>query len=146
MESPCWTELFSLPTQVTPEIFWKILRFWTSEPLYKQVHKINIQQKIINGKVQEQNEPLEEDYVDDNLICYKRHMYPRDYKRKKEMDDEVTHFVSQNRVVYTHQIQNSSSDLPQYYMKAKKFAFQLIPLTEQDKKDLKIVKSTAITT
>eukprot|EP01125_Pyxidicula_operculata_P006144 TRINITY_DN2139_c0_g1_i3.p1 TRINITY_DN2139_c0_g1~~TRINITY_DN2139_c0_g1_i3.p1 ORF type:complete len:427 (-),score=114.96 TRINITY_DN2139_c0_g1_i3:740-2020(-) len=147
MDSEKWVTVLSAPTQLTPEAYWKVLSSWTTNSIYKQIHKIEITQKFYNGVEAKKKEdtPDSEDttksvVLDDykngqhKKITYKRHIYPTDYTKKKEMTDTVHHDLDINRVEFIPDVEKPE-DLPYYYYQAKRFAIQLIPLTEEEKAD-----------
>jgi hypothetical protein len=98
---------------------------------YTQIWKMELEEKVIDSVCVQPVTPLPEDYTAKKTIKYKRHIFPRDYTRKKviftrhvynknllqEMIDWVEHEVGgpeYNRVIYSHNI-TDLSELPYYY-------------------------------
>lgn len=59
-------------------------------------------------------------------ISYKRRLFPKDYQRKAEVDDCVTHYPHENRIVSRPYIpDNDPSQLSYFYLQAYAWSFEL---------------------
>jgi len=88
---------------------------------YTQIWKMEIEAKSVDGVSSMNLQPDPLDYAPEkkSVITYKRHIFPRDYARKKEMADTVLHDVGRNLVEHSHDFL-SIKELPHYYFQAKK--------------------------
>jgi hypothetical protein len=154
-----WITLVTVPSCATPEIFWKIMKYWTQQPIYKQIHKVDIISKEVDGIFAALNDEIPETA---QKVVFRRRIYPRDYQRKREMEDTVVYYLHSNRIEFIplvpHPAMKSNSTttnysssktnndtvdigtvdndiLPHYYIQAEKYAFQLAEMNPIDKSD-----------
>lgn len=102
---------------------------------YEQVHKIEIFEVWVDGQLTDRSEPftiselleLAKSHKLPTTISYKRRVYPKDYQRKTEVDDCVTQFLHENRIVYRPYIpDNDPRKLAYFYLQAYAFSFELL--------------------
>lgn len=59
-------------------------------------------------------------------ISYKRRLFPKDYQRKAEVDDCITHYPHENRIVSRPYIpDNDPAQLSYFYLQAEAWSFEL---------------------
>jgi len=106
-----------------------------SVALYEQIHKIEIFEVWVDGELSARSTPfslselqeLAKSHSLPNVVSYKRRVYPKDYLRKAEVDDCVTHYLHENRLVYRPYIpDNDPSKLAYFYLQAHAFTFELL--------------------
>ena len=105
-----------------------------SVALYEQIHKIEIFEVWIDGELSTRTTPFSLAELQElaktkslpKVVSYKRRVYPKDYLRKAEVDDCVTHHLLENRLVYRPYIPNNDpTQLAYFYLQAYAFSFEL---------------------
>lgn len=69
---------------------------------------------------------LAKDHKLPSVVSYKRRLFPKDYQRKAEVDDCITHYLHENRIVSRPYIpDNDPAQLSYFYLQAYAWSFEL---------------------
>lgn len=130
-----WETIVELTTTCSIQSWWDSFSKWMNVSIYEQVHKIEIFEIWVDGNQVERTAPytlaelveLAKIHTLPTEISYKRRIYPKDYQRKAEVDDCVTLFLHENRLVYRPYIpENDPTRLAYFYLQAYAFSFELM--------------------
>lgn len=107
---------------------------WVTGSVYEQIHKIELYEVWVDGILSSRSTPftltelleLAKEHKLPQSIAYKRRLFPKDYQRKAEVDDCITHYPHENRIVSRPYIpDNDPSKLSYFYLQAEAWSFEL---------------------